>query len=162
VVAAEQLTSPQRRVDWFPRSLGRHAKTKDARLLVKAAGHARVWYVHLCDTWARGWVAGVRHQELVGVVDSDALARAAVVEVLRSAGHCTIEAVTGEGALRRMERTTRPVILVAEARLYGVTTGLELAATACSLWPHSGIVLMGRRPPPGVSGLLNGSSLGLL
>jgi hypothetical protein len=107
--------------------------------LVGAMGAAELMAKRFQETSPRG-------EEVVAVVDSDDFARAAAVGVIKGGGYDTIEAVTGEGALRRMERTTRPTILVAEVRLNGAMTGFELAATACSLWPGTGIVLMGRRP----------------
>lgn len=86
--------------------------------------------------------AAVRARPLVIVVDDDYPIRKLIAEVLRDDGYTVTKASCGEGALRRLERTAAPTILVTDLNLGAGISGLELAATARELWPETGILLM--------------------
>ncbi len=78
----------------------------------------------------------------VMVVDDDDAVRGAVADALRDSGYKVVEASTGEGALRRLERRTPPVVLVSDIDLGPGMSGLELAATVHELWPTIGVLLV--------------------
>lgn len=78
----------------------------------------------------------------VMVVDDDAAVRGALADVLRDNGYEVIEASCAEGALRRLERSRSPLVLVTDIDLGEGMTGRELAAEACDLCPIVGILLI--------------------
>jgi CheY-like chemotaxis protein len=84
---------------------------------------------------------------LVMVVDDEDSVRESVAEALRDDGYRVVEATTAEGALRRLERTSRRVLLVSDVNLGSGMSGVELAATARGLWPAIGVLLMGAERP---------------
>jgi DNA-binding response OmpR family regulator len=81
-------------------------------------------------------------KQLVLLVDDDHAVRDMVTDVLRDAGYHVIDAASGEGALRRLERITRPAVLVTDVRLGAGMSGIELAAIVRKLWPMTGILLV--------------------
>jgi CheY-like chemotaxis protein len=82
------------------------------------------------------------------VVDNDQEMRGAIADTLRDGGHDVMEAASGEGALRRLERLSQPVALVTALDLSGGMDGLELAVSARKLLPGTAILLISddRRP----------------
>jgi CheY-like chemotaxis protein len=76
------------------------------------------------------------------VVDDDTAVSGAVADTLRDEGYDAVEATSGEGALRRLERIGRPTILITDLCLGSGMTGLELAATVSDLSPATGVLLM--------------------
>jgi CheY-like chemotaxis protein len=86
--------------------------------------------------------ASDRIQTLVIVVDDDNAVRRAVADTLRDGGYQVAEVSSGEGALRRLERTTRPAVIVADINLGDGISGLQLAASAHELWPATGVLLI--------------------
>jgi CheY-like chemotaxis protein len=88
---------------------------------------------------------------LIVLVDDDDAVRGAVAETLRDDGYKVLEATSGEGALRRLERITCPAVLVSDIGLGDGMSGLELADTVHHLWPLMGTLLVsgGDGPPPG-------------
>src|SRR5690242_12876617 len=84
-----------------------------------------------------------RHvRPLVIVVDDDAAVSGTVADILRDEGYGVVEASSGEGALRRLERSDRPTILITDLCLGSGMTGPELAATVSDVSPATGILLM--------------------
>ena len=80
---------------------------------------------------------------LVVVVDDDIEVGGAVADTLRDDGYEVVEASSGEGALRRLERIfSRPTILITDLRLGRGMTGLELATAARDQAPIVGVLLM--------------------
>jgi CheY-like chemotaxis protein len=88
---------------------------------------------------------------LVMLVDDDDAVRGAVAETLREDGYKVVEATSGEGALRRLERISSPAVLVSDIGLGAGMSGLELADTVHHLWPSMGMLLVsgGDRPRTG-------------
>jgi len=84
-----------------------------------------------------------RTGHLVIVVDADNRERAEIAGALRGAGHDVAEVGSGEGALRRLERTMRPAVLVTEQDLGAGMSGSRLVATVGRLRPMTGILLIG-------------------
>lgn len=78
----------------------------------------------------------------VMVVDDDATVRNTLADTLRDDGYEVVEASSAEGALRRLERSQPPLVLVTDIDLGCGMTGLELAAEVCDLWSIVGIVLI--------------------
>ena len=76
------------------------------------------------------------------IVDDDDSVRDTSADVLSDAGYQVKKAATGEGALRRLERTSRPVVLVSDIDLGDGMSGLELAAIIHRLWPGMGVLLV--------------------
>jgi CheY-like chemotaxis protein len=76
------------------------------------------------------------------VVDDDQEMRGTIADTLRDGGHDVMEAASGEGALRRLERLSQPVALIAALNLSGGMDGLELAVTARKLLPGTAILLI--------------------
>ena len=101
-------------------------------------GHGMSAAERMAERLARAAVT----KPLVMVVDDDLSVRSAVAETLRDEGYSTAEASCGEGALRRLERTTRPVVLVTDVNLDAKMSGLELATAVQTLWPKTGILLI--------------------
>ena len=89
-----------------------------------------------------------RRRLVIVVVDDDAEACGAIADTLRDEGYAAIESSCGEGALRRLERISRPVLLVTDIDLSGEIEGFELAATVRSLWPATRILFIGSDRPP--------------
>jgi CheY-like chemotaxis protein len=83
-----------------------------------------------------------RIRTLVIVVDDNNAARSAVANTLRDGGYQVAEVSSGEGALRRLERTTQPAVMVADINLGAGMSGLQLAASVHELWPATGVVLI--------------------
>lgn len=79
---------------------------------------------------------------LVMLVDDDNAVRDTAADVLRDAGYRVTKVASAEGALRRLERTTRPAVLVSDINLGQGMSGLELAATVHELWPAMGVLLV--------------------
>jgi len=87
-------------------------------------------------------IAG-RIRTLVIVVDDDESVRHVVADVLRDDGTYQVaELGSGEGALRRLERTTRPAVLVTDIHLGAGMSGLLLAETVHAVRPSTGILLL--------------------
>jgi CheY-like chemotaxis protein len=76
------------------------------------------------------------------VVDDDQEMRSAIADTLRDGGHDVMEAASGEGALRRLERLPQPAALITALNLSGGMDGLELAVTARELSPGTAILLI--------------------
>ena len=76
------------------------------------------------------------------LVDDDDMVRRVVAEALRENGYQVAEVATGEGALRRLERTAQPTILVADVNLGEGMSGLQLAAAVHQQWPMTGILMV--------------------
>jgi CheY-like chemotaxis protein len=85
---------------------------------------------------------------LVLVVHPDADVGTVMVRLLRDGGHDVVRLSRGEGALRRIERTSRPVVLVTDAKLGEGMDGLELAGTVQRLRPATAILIAGPGCPP--------------
>jgi CheY-like chemotaxis protein len=83
-----------------------------------------------------------RIRTLVIVVDDNDAVRGAVAEILRDSGYQVAEVASGDGALHRLERTTRPSILITDINLGAGMSGLQLAASVRELWPATGILLV--------------------
>jgi CheY-like chemotaxis protein len=83
-----------------------------------------------------------RLRTLVTVVDDDPEVRDAVGEALRNNGYQVAEVASGEAALRRLERTTRPAILITDLNLGIGMSGLQLVAAVRELWPATGVLLI--------------------
>ena len=84
------------------------------------------------------------------VVDDDQEMRGAIADTLRDGGHDVMEAASGEGALRRLERLSQPVALITALNLSSGMDGLELAVAARKLLPGTAILLIsGDRQPAG-------------
>jgi CheY-like chemotaxis protein len=81
-------------------------------------------------------------QPLVIVVDDDIAVGGAVADTLRDEGYDVVEATSGEGALRRLERVRHPTILVTDLNLGQGMTGLELAAAVRAISPTTGLLVM--------------------
>ncbi len=79
---------------------------------------------------------------VVIVVDDDPAVRAAVADSLRDGGYEVKEAASGEGALRRLERTARAAVVVADVDLGDGMNGLELANAVRRMRPITGVLLM--------------------
>jgi CheY-like chemotaxis protein len=78
----------------------------------------------------------------VMVVDDDISVRNSLADALRDDGYEVVEAASAEGALRRLERIRRPVVLVTDVNLGDGMSGLELAAEVQQLWPAVSILLI--------------------
>ena len=76
------------------------------------------------------------------VVDDDQEMRGAIADTLRDGGHDVMEAASGEGALRRLERLSQPASLITALNLSCGMDGLELAVTARKLFPGTAILLI--------------------
>jgi len=68
--------------------------------------------------------------------------RGAIADTLRDGGHDVMEAASGEGALRRLERLSQPASLITALNLSCGMDGLELAVTARKLFPGTAILLI--------------------
>lgn len=79
---------------------------------------------------------------VVMLVASSAPVRATLSTALRRNGYKVSDAVSGEGALRRLERTTEPVVVVADIDLESGMGGLEFAHVVRSLWPSTALLLL--------------------
>lgn len=76
------------------------------------------------------------------VVDDDQEMRGAIADTLRDGGHDVMEVASGEGALRRLVRLSRPVALITALNLSGDMDGLELAVAARKLSPGTAVLLI--------------------
>lgn len=76
------------------------------------------------------------------VADDDEDTGAIVTDILREEGFDVVLAASGEGALRRIERAKRRIMLVTDMHLGRGMNGMELAAAARELSPNMGFVLM--------------------
>jgi CheY-like chemotaxis protein len=83
-----------------------------------------------------------RIRTLVIVADDNDAVRDAIAGILRDSGYQVAEAASGEGALHRLERTTRPSILITDINLGAGMSGLQLAASVRELWPATGVLLV--------------------
>ena len=102
-------------------------------------GHA----MRAAEKMAERFTSSDRHDRpLVIVVDDDTAVSGAVADILRDEGYDVVQATSGEGALRRLERIDHPTILVSDLCLGSGMTGLELAATVSDVSPATGILLM--------------------
>lgn len=78
----------------------------------------------------------------VMVVNGDGAVRGAIADALRDSGYHVVEACSGEGAWRRLDRTAAPAVLVSDTDIGPGMNGLELAATVCRLWPTTDVLLI--------------------
>jgi len=76
-----------------------------------------------------------RHSLLVLVVSHDEVMRGAIAEVLRKGGYDAIENGSAEGALRRLQHTSRPVLLIFGGQTADGADGQEFAAAARAVRP---------------------------
>ncbi len=83
-----------------------------------------------------------RVRTLVIVVDDNSAVRRVVADTLRDVGYLVAEVSSGEGALRHLERTTGPAVMVADINLGAGINGLQLAASVHELWPATGVLLI--------------------
>jgi CheY-like chemotaxis protein len=79
---------------------------------------------------------------LIIVVSDDETVRAAVADTLEDDGYDVAQAASGEGALRRLERTNRPTLLLSDVHLGVGMSGLELAREVQTLRLVAGVLLM--------------------
>ena len=81
-------------------------------------------------------------EPLVMVVHDDKALRDTSAGALLDAGYQVLKVTSGAGALRRLERSSRPAILVSGINLGQGMSGLELAATVHRLWPAMSVLLV--------------------
>jgi CheY-like chemotaxis protein len=78
----------------------------------------------------------------VMVVDDDTSVRNALADVLRDDGYDVVEVSSAEGALRRLDWTRYPIVLVTDVNLGEGMSGLELATEVRNLWPTVSVLLI--------------------
>jgi PAS domain S-box-containing protein len=83
-----------------------------------------------------------RAGETVLVVDDEPMARDVIVSFLQGLGYATVEAGSGREAIVAMVRRPRPVDLLVVDMTMPDMTGLELAARARELTPHTPALLI--------------------
>ena len=83
-----------------------------------------------------------RHSLLVLVVSGDEVVRGAIADVVRSAGYDTIETSSAEGALRRLEHASRPILLIYRVLTEDGVDGQEFAAAAREVRPSIDVLFV--------------------
>jgi CheY-like chemotaxis protein len=84
---------------------------------------------------------------LVVVASSDEKSRFFIADALRVQGYDVVEAGSEEGALRRLERTSRRIFLIADLDFCPDLTGADLARTVRRLWPTARMLLLSSSKP---------------
>jgi DNA-binding response OmpR family regulator len=69
--------------------------------------------------------------------------RAAIADVVRSAGYDTFETGSAEGALRRLEHASRPILVIYRVLNEDGADGQEFAAAAREVRPSADVLFIG-------------------
>jgi len=84
---------------------------------------------------------------LLVVVSADEKTRSSIADVLRVRGYDVVESASEEGALRRLERTSRRILLIADLDCRADRTSPDFVRTVRRLWPTARVVLLSSLKP---------------